>query len=615
MARIKLRRDTSSNWTSVNPVLDSGEPGYETNTNRIKYGNGVSAWNSLPYFSTEFNGGTINQPLIETAGPSSNHGAIELSGSTTSSNLNVGLLQVGSPLSISDRNILASMVDNVNSYTQVIIQNKNSGTAASTDFIVNNNQGSTVYGDFGVNSTGFVGTSGPFDTPNATYVLSAGGQLSLGTLNNHEVKIATNDATRITVDNAGPVTFERYSPVTILSTVSASAHDQGALVVAGGVGVGEDVVVDGSIYIGRGAVTAGFTAPTIIAKQAGQQFIQAALVNSDNRGSADWVAYGNNGNETNGWADFGFTGSAYSDTNFTITGPNDGYFFVSGFPSPGAKGNLVLATDGSGTTNDLIFATGGFLSANEKMRFVHSTGQFYVQTGTSSSNTTTGAIRVNGGVGVSENLNVGGTINKVTITAPTNGSTLTIVDGKTITFNQSLTFPSTTGSANNVLVTNGSGTLSWVAPGSNISQLTNGSFTAALTSTGSLNLPYSTRINNKDTVTCAPASNTVIYTGSDQYQNTIKILVKVEGVAGNVAGSEPADWDTQSCEIMVAKSFKSNNVVASVYGITYTSAAPLATFTANWNSGSNRVEVKCQPISTVNNVYVRASAIEITTSN
>jgi hypothetical protein len=47
--RIRLRRDTSSDWSFYNPVLSSGEPGVELDTNRIKVGNGVTDWNNLPY--------------------------------------------------------------------------------------------------------------------------------------------------------------------------------------------------------------------------------------------------------------------------------------------------------------------------------------------------------------------------------------------------------------------------------------------------------------------------------------------------------------------------------------------------------------------------------------
>lgn len=49
LAIFRIRRDTSANWTAVNPVLELGEPGLETNTRRVKYGDGATAWNALPY--------------------------------------------------------------------------------------------------------------------------------------------------------------------------------------------------------------------------------------------------------------------------------------------------------------------------------------------------------------------------------------------------------------------------------------------------------------------------------------------------------------------------------------------------------------------------------------
>ena len=52
MARIKLRRDTSANWTAVNPVLLEGEPGLELDSGKTKYGNGTSTWTQLPYSAT-----------------------------------------------------------------------------------------------------------------------------------------------------------------------------------------------------------------------------------------------------------------------------------------------------------------------------------------------------------------------------------------------------------------------------------------------------------------------------------------------------------------------------------------------------------------------------------
>ena len=47
--RIHLRAGTQAEWTAANPVLNRAEPGYETDTKRIKIGDGVTAWSALPY--------------------------------------------------------------------------------------------------------------------------------------------------------------------------------------------------------------------------------------------------------------------------------------------------------------------------------------------------------------------------------------------------------------------------------------------------------------------------------------------------------------------------------------------------------------------------------------
>jgi hypothetical protein len=49
VTQIQFRRGTASQWTSTNPILASGELGYETDTGFAKIGNGTTAWNSLPY--------------------------------------------------------------------------------------------------------------------------------------------------------------------------------------------------------------------------------------------------------------------------------------------------------------------------------------------------------------------------------------------------------------------------------------------------------------------------------------------------------------------------------------------------------------------------------------
>ena len=53
VTRIQVRRDTANNWTNVNPILASGELGYETDTAKLKIGDGTTSWKSLDYFGGE----------------------------------------------------------------------------------------------------------------------------------------------------------------------------------------------------------------------------------------------------------------------------------------------------------------------------------------------------------------------------------------------------------------------------------------------------------------------------------------------------------------------------------------------------------------------------------
>lgn len=46
---IQPRRGTSDQWISANPVLAVGEMGYETDSRKFKYGDGLSNWLDLPY--------------------------------------------------------------------------------------------------------------------------------------------------------------------------------------------------------------------------------------------------------------------------------------------------------------------------------------------------------------------------------------------------------------------------------------------------------------------------------------------------------------------------------------------------------------------------------------
>jgi len=48
--RMQQRRGTASQWTSANPVLNAGEMGWESDTNKFKIGDGTNHWADLDYF-------------------------------------------------------------------------------------------------------------------------------------------------------------------------------------------------------------------------------------------------------------------------------------------------------------------------------------------------------------------------------------------------------------------------------------------------------------------------------------------------------------------------------------------------------------------------------------
>lgn len=50
MAGIQFKRGTAKRWAELNLVLEAGQPGFVTDENRLKIGDGITAWKDLPYF-------------------------------------------------------------------------------------------------------------------------------------------------------------------------------------------------------------------------------------------------------------------------------------------------------------------------------------------------------------------------------------------------------------------------------------------------------------------------------------------------------------------------------------------------------------------------------------
>jgi hypothetical protein len=128
---------------------------------------------------------------------------VDINGNMTANNITSSSITL--PQSITNTNSFTatSFVGNTNNYYQLVVNNQNSGSNASSDIIVQSDSGNNTigYGDFGINSSGFTGVLG---TNNDVYLYSQGtssgnGNLLLGTgTNNTQVNFYVGQLTNVT---------------------------------------------------------------------------------------------------------------------------------------------------------------------------------------------------------------------------------------------------------------------------------------------------------------------------------------------------------------------------------------------------------------------------------
>lgn len=233
---------------------------------------------------------------------------------------------------------------------------------------------------------------------------------------------------------------------------------------------GTYLVVGGTTPLG------GATNPITAFSSTANNYVQTYVYNASTgtSASADFVAYTNNSTDAHGWADLGFTSSTYADPVYTVTGPNEAYVFGSALNSS-YTGNLVYATDSTGSANAHQWYVGGFtqLKSAWKMQLT-STGLQLANAlattygGTGSTSTTycsltanvTGVLPVaNGGTGLSS--------------TPANGA-LDIGNGTGFT-------RATLTAGSGISITNGAGSITIAASGSGVTSVTG---TAPIVSSG-----------------------------------------------------------------------------------------------------------------------------------
>jgi hypothetical protein len=131
------------------------------------------------------------------------------------------------------------------------------------------------------------------------------------------------------------------------------------------------------LVVGGTAPLGGATNPITAFSSSANNFVQTYVYNDFNgvSSSADFVAYANNSDGTTGFVDMGFTSLAYADATYSVTGPNESYLFGSAASGSGTTGNLVYATDSTGTANAHQWYVGGFNQAKSAWKMqLNSTG-------------------------------------------------------------------------------------------------------------------------------------------------------------------------------------------------------------------------------------------------
>ena len=253
-----------------------------------------------------FIGGTVTITNTSASGNTGSGALVVNGGAGFGGSVNIfGQLGVGGTLDYLAPNLIAWFSSSVNSYSQVVAHNHSNGNSASTDFIVSNDLSTdtSTYGDFGINSSGWAATTSPFNIANSTYLISAGGDLTVGTVTANAIKIAIGSTIFETVNINSSGTAVSITPGTASGTTST-----GALTVFGGVGIGGSVNIGKTLNLwnpaytfstnlASGAVSATTTyiLPTAYPSGTGTSYLSASTT-----GVMAWVAAPTSGGGTPG---------------------------------------------------------------------------------------------------------------------------------------------------------------------------------------------------------------------------------------------------------------------------------------------------------------------------
>ena len=266
-------------------------------------------------------------------------------------------------------------------------------TSDGTNYVITNNQG----GPIDVTSGTFGGTL----TANGTFTANSTVGMSPANAN---VTISPTGTGTVTISPAGTLTMSPTGALTVNPTGAASITGSSTLTLGT---AGQTTTMQGNISAstsnqtvtlsptGTGTVTIS-PAGALTINPATASTINNTSIGATTRAAGAFTTLGANSTAT-------FTGAITADTgtnNQSHTTTGTGTITISS----GTTGSINNMSIGASTRSSGAFTT---LAANSSVTFSANTG---------STNSTSGTLVVTGGVGVSENVYVGGTLSAATVT-------------------------------------------------------------------------------------------------------------------------------------------------------------------------------------------------------
>jgi hypothetical protein len=207
---IQVKRGSASAWTSANTVLAAGEVGFETDTKKMKVGDGSTAWTSLTYTVTD---GDITAVVAGTG----------LSGGSTSGSATLAI-----DTSVVVDKTTAQTLTNKTLTTPIISSISNTGTVTlptSTDTLVGRDTTDTLTNktiDAASNTlTGVTTLTGTQTLTNKTLTSPA---ITGGTLVNTVIKGLEEDVNVVASAATGTINFDVETASIWYYTSNASAN-------------------------------------------------------------------------------------------------------------------------------------------------------------------------------------------------------------------------------------------------------------------------------------------------------------------------------------------------------------------------------------------------------